>query len=167
MKFRRLHTAGAAYFFTVVTWRRTPWFDDPENVRLLGRVMREVRARRPFQTDAICVLPEHLHCVWRLPLGDPDFSTRWMLIKRAVTLAVRQRPGLADARVWQDRYWERRLRDARDHAAHCSYVHENPVRHGRVACAEDWGASSVRRFSPMHPCGEDPTRHTCMFMMSE
>jgi putative transposase len=145
MRYRRLHVPGASFFFTVVTWHRRPWFVDPDNVRLLGEVMRDVRRRRPFTTEAICVLPEHLHCVWRLPLEDPDFSTRWMLIKRAVTRAVRRRPGMADVTVWQPRYWERRLRDDRDVAAHCAYVHEKPVRHGWVRRPEDWGPSSVHR----------------------
>jgi REP element-mobilizing transposase RayT len=29
------------------------------------------------------VLPDHLHAVWTLPEGDPDFATRWRLIKSA------------------------------------------------------------------------------------
>ena len=31
--------------------------------------------------EAIVVLPDHLHCLWRLPAGDDDFPTRWRLIK--------------------------------------------------------------------------------------
>jgi len=31
------------------------------------------------------LLLDHLHCVWTLPDGDADFSTRWMMIKRAVS----------------------------------------------------------------------------------
>jgi len=23
------------------------------------------------------ILPDHLHCIWTLPYGDADFSTRW------------------------------------------------------------------------------------------
>jgi putative transposase len=45
---------------------------------------------RPFVIDAWVLLPDHLHCVWTLPDGDADFSTRWMIIKRAVSLAYRE-----------------------------------------------------------------------------
>lgn len=33
------------------------------------------------QLEAVVILPAHLHCVWTLPSGDMDFSTRWSLIK--------------------------------------------------------------------------------------
>ncbi|MDP1636813.1 MAG: hypothetical protein Q8L62_01775 [Candidatus Nitrotoga sp.] len=42
-----------------------------------------VRVARPFVIDAWVLLPDHLHCVCTLPDGDADFSTRWMMIKRA------------------------------------------------------------------------------------
>jgi len=42
---------------------------------------RRVQADRPFETFAVVLLPEHLHCVWRLPEGDDDYPTRWRLIK--------------------------------------------------------------------------------------
>jgi putative transposase len=37
--------------------------------------------RHPFAIDAIVILPEHLHDIWMLPVGDADYSTRWRLIK--------------------------------------------------------------------------------------
>ena len=37
--------------------------------------------QRPFQIDAIVILPDHIHCIWTLPENDVDFSTRWRLIK--------------------------------------------------------------------------------------
>jgi REP element-mobilizing transposase RayT len=47
----------------------------------LRAAFRQTRERHPFTTDAIVVLPDHLHAVWTLPDGDRDFSTRWRLIK--------------------------------------------------------------------------------------
>lgn len=29
------------------------------------------------------ILPDHLHCIWMLPEGGDDFSTRWRQIKAA------------------------------------------------------------------------------------
>ncbi|MGH8606621.1 MAG: hypothetical protein ACREX9_04115 [Gammaproteobacteria bacterium] len=39
--------------------------------------MRLIRAERPFQLDAMVVLPDHRHAVWTLPPNDADYSTRW------------------------------------------------------------------------------------------
>ncbi|MDO9102310.1 MAG: hypothetical protein Q7U50_08655 [Candidatus Nitrotoga sp.] len=50
-----------------------------------------VRVARPFVIDAWVLLPDHLHCVWTLPDGDADFSTRWMMIKRASSFFGLQR----------------------------------------------------------------------------
>jgi len=47
----------------------------------LRRVYTSVRERYPFETIAICVLPDHLHAIWSLPQGDTNFPLRWNLIK--------------------------------------------------------------------------------------
>jgi putative transposase len=82
---RRASVAGATYFFTVVTYRRQPILCDERIRKSLRDAIENVRVRRPFMIDAWVLLPDHLHCVWTLPQGDTDFSTRWMMIKRAVS----------------------------------------------------------------------------------
>jgi REP element-mobilizing transposase RayT len=44
---------------------------------------KTVHERNPFETIAICVLPDHLHAIWALRPGCSDFATRWSLIKSA------------------------------------------------------------------------------------
>jgi REP element-mobilizing transposase RayT len=34
------------------------------------------------------ILPDHLHCVWTLPLGDDDFTNRWRMIKQGFSKAL-------------------------------------------------------------------------------
>lgn len=43
--------------------------------------MRRVKRLYPFGIVAWVVLPDHLHCIWRLPPTDADYATRWRLIK--------------------------------------------------------------------------------------
>jgi putative transposase len=70
-------------------------------------------------------LPEHLHCLWTLPAGDADFSSRWNRIKGLLSkryLAANashadpnpshQRKG--EALIWQWRFWEHCIRDTDD-----------------------------------------------------
>ena len=81
MKYRRAKVKGGTYFFTVVTHKRVKIFAQSDNVELLRQAFRKFKKRHPFRIDAFVLLPDHLHCIWTLPQEDPDFSTRWRLIK--------------------------------------------------------------------------------------
>jgi putative transposase len=104
-----------------------------------------------FTIDAWVVLPDHLHCVWTLPSGDDDFSTRWRLIKTIFARSFAADERRSDARrrhqergIWQRRFWEHSIRDDSDFAAHVDYVHFNPVKHGYVAQVADWPYSTFK-----------------------
>jgi len=43
-------------------------------------------------------------------------------------------------------FWEHLIRDERDFAQHCDYIHHNPVRHGLCDNLRDWQFSSIHRF---------------------
>jgi putative transposase len=144
--------AGGTYFFTVTLLdRRSSLLVD--QVDLLRDVVRNERVARPFHIDAWVVLPDHMHCVWTMPDGDSDYSTRWKNIKAAFSRAlptteyrdtVRTRTGARG--IWQRRFWEHTIRDEADYAAHLDYVHLNPYKHGMVAQVRDWPYSSFHRY---------------------
>jgi putative transposase len=52
-----------------------------EHIEGFRQIYRVVQARLSFDTNAICILPDHLHAIWTLPSGDTDFSARWSQIK--------------------------------------------------------------------------------------
>jgi putative transposase len=157
--YRRPDAPGGTFFFTVVTAGRAPLLVTPLGRACLGEAWRAVRALRPFRTQAICLLPDHLHAVWTLPQGDADFSGRWRAIKVAFSRAYLRRVGDAgrpvvaasrrrrgDAGLWQRRFWEHRVRDEREMEAFIDYVHWNPVKHGLVESVPDWPWSSFHRY---------------------
>ena len=155
MHYRRDQTPAGCWFFTVVTHQRRPLLANAASVDILRQAFREVRKRHPFTIDAIVILPDHLHTLWSLPEGDNDFPTRWMLIKSRFTRSYN--PGQPAPRsssrvhkreqaIWQRRYWEHRIRDPRDYAAHFDYIHYNPVKHGHVSTPSDWPWSSIHRY---------------------
>ncbi|MEG1969759.1 MAG: transposase [Burkholderiaceae bacterium] len=138
-RYRRNFVPGGTYFFTVISARRIPFFGTESRVAALRDAVREVRVRWPFEIVAWVVLPDHLHCVWRLPPEDADYPRRWAQIKRLTG----QR--LAVLGLWQRGYWEHTIRDDKDLARHVDYVHWNPVKHGYVLRALDWPWSSFHR----------------------
>ncbi|HBG04772.1 MAG TPA: transposase [Geobacter sp.] len=160
--YRRAHD-GNTYFFTIVTYQRQPILCLEQSRGALREAIVETRKAYPFSIAAWVLLPDHLHCIWELPEGDTDYSTRWSLIKRGFTRSVRECISLPEATmsrskhrestVWQRRFWEHRIHDDRDFAAHCDYIHYNPVKHGLVSSACDWPFSTFRRMvgSGMYP----------------
>lgn len=157
--FRRAIVPDGTYFFTVALEDRRSNIL-VRHVDQLRKSYAVAQRRRPFQTLAICILPDHLHAIWTLPEDDADFPTRWSLIKsgfsraipasdaRSVSMASKREKGL-----WQRRYWEHVIRDERDMERHINYIHFNPVKHGlttrgligrTAAFIATWSAATCR-----------------------
>jgi len=65
-KNRRLFVPGGTYFFTVALQdRRSRLLTD--EIGNLRAAYQKVSEELPLETVAMCVLPDHLHCVWTLP----------------------------------------------------------------------------------------------------
>ena len=75
MQYRRDYTEGATYFFTVVMFRRLPLLSSREAVAILREAIRAEKVRRPFQIDAMAILPDHIHAIWTLPPYDADYPS--------------------------------------------------------------------------------------------
>jgi putative transposase len=67
-------------FFTVALAKRQNRLLT-ENLQGVRAAFREVKQAHPFTMEAVVILPDHLHCIWALPEGDDNFSTRWRQIK--------------------------------------------------------------------------------------
>lgn len=76
---------GGAYFFTVVTFNRLPILTSDAARGILHPAWGEVSKRMHFTTVAVCLLLEHIHCVWTLLENDQNYSVRWKEIKRLFT----------------------------------------------------------------------------------
>ncbi|MDP2853154.1 MAG: transposase [Smithellaceae bacterium] len=144
--YRRVYRPGGCYFFTVVTHGRQGILNHPDVLERLRSAFRHVRTTRPFTIDAIVVLPDHLHCLWRLPLNDHDFSIRWRLIKHYVSTGIAAPINYRHEKAfWQRRFWEHLIRNEEDWRRHMDYIHYNPVKHGYTKNVSEWPYSSFRR----------------------
>jgi putative transposase len=155
--YRRPKFCGGYYFFTVVTYKRRKILTGELARKHLRNAFEKVRLKRHFETTAICLLPDHLHCVWKLPEGDGDFSTRWSQIKRDFTTNYLREGGDDSIQtysrskhrlrgVWQKRFWEHQIRDERDLQNHIDYIHYNPVKHGLVKDVGTWPWSTYHKY---------------------
>jgi len=133
-RYRRTNTAGATYFFTVVTYRRQAILCNAPVREALRDAIVAVREQRPFTIDAWVLLPDHLHCIWTLPPDDVDFPLRWSMIKRRVSIVcaadykrtdwlTASKRKYRESTLWQRRYWEHQIRDETDFIRHVDYIH--------------------------------------------
>lgn len=155
--YRRAKTAGATYFFTVVSYRRQGILCDAPVRKAIRQAIVEVSNKSPFAIEAWVLLPDHLHCIWTLPPDDADFSSRWSRIKRMVSqecgTAYRRDDWMTPSKrkhrestIWQRRFWEHQIRDEQDFNQHMDYVHFNPVKHGLSLNVADWPYSTFHRY---------------------
>ncbi|MGZ8946169.1 MAG: REP-associated tyrosine transposase [Methylococcaceae bacterium] len=151
VNYRRNFVPGGTYFFTV-TLRMRNSRRLVESIDLLRLAFRKIREAKPFQIEAMVVLPEHLHSIWTLPPNDSDYPGRWKAIKSVFTReleksgvpVIKRKDG--SALIWQRRYWEHTIRDLNDLNQHIDYIHFNPVKHGLVTRVVDWPYSSFHRY---------------------
>ena len=150
MEYRRQYKKGAYYFFTVVTEKRQPILIG--NIDRLREAFRLCISRYPFEIEAIVILRDHLHTIWKLPEGDDDFSLRWMVIKRKFSSGLvsgelnHSKIQKREKGIWQRRFWEHQIRDEKDYEKYFHYIHYNPVKHGIVKYPSEWDYSSFKKF---------------------
>jgi putative transposase len=142
-EYKRFYQPGGHYFFTLVTHKRKSLFNIPENITHLKTAIQKVKTEYPFKLEAMVLLPDHLHCIWKLPNDSQDFSTRWRLIKRYFSMqVVAPLNHRHEKQVWQRRFWEHAIRNERDWQQHIDYIHYNPVKHGYAVSAKEWPHST-------------------------
>ncbi len=156
--YRRVWSPGGTYFFTVVTHQRRPILIEAKARRLLRQAFLHARQNAgAFRIDALCLLPDHLHCIWTLPENDCNYATRWKIIKAYFSHSYRKQGGASGALseskikkgelgIWQRRYWEHLIRDREDLYRHVDYIHYNPVKHGLVQSVGEWPWSTFHRY---------------------
>jgi len=150
--YTRWYRPGGTYFFTLnLQDRRRDLL--VRHVACLRKAFASIQSKRPFQIPATVVLPNHLHCIWTLPIDDEDFSERWSLIKAEFSRGIPRieycsasRRARRERGVWQRRFWEHLIRDQDDLNRHIDYIHYNPVKHGLVTSPRDWPYSSFHRY---------------------
>ena len=93
--YRRAYQPGGYYFFTVVTHERRKFLTGELARECLRNAWKKVKTKYPFELVAFCLLPDHIHCIWRLPEDDSDYSRRWAALKAACSSLAKTAGGEA------------------------------------------------------------------------
>lgn len=136
---------GTTVFFTVrLRERGCSLLTD--HIAAFGAAIHHTRSRRPFHVDAWVVLPDHAHAIWTMPAGDDNGAERWRVAKIAFSKSLHKCGLATDLAIWERQFRSCLVADDAQYRALVDYVHDNPVRHGLCAGAEDWRWSSLHRF---------------------
>ena len=132
----RNQKSGAAYFFTINLYDRQSDLLIT-HINELRQAYQKVQQTMSFTTDAIVILPNHIHALWTLPDNDTDYPTRIRLFKSHFTRQLsahlkhtnnRSRNRQKESGIWQRRYWEHTIQDDMDFNRHMDYIYYNPVK---------------------------------------
>ena len=123
------------------------------NISASPAAYMDVQKQYPFETVAVCVLPNHIHAIWTLPPDDADYSLRWRLIKTKFSAHFPHAENLSASKqrrhergIWQRRFYEHTVRDETDLQRCANYIHFNPVKHGLCNNVRNWAFSSFHRY---------------------
>ena len=155
--YRRYFNPGAAIFFTVITHDRRLILCTEKGRDFLRQAIQNVKKDRPFESIAFALMPEHFHCLWKLPDEDGNFSVRMACIKKMFTRLwlengedqcdiSKARKKHREKGVWQKRFWEHTIRNEDDFINHVNYIHYNPVKHNLAKCPHAWPYSTFHQW---------------------
>ncbi len=119
-----LRQSLATYALTIVTWQRRRILQTDRNASLAIATLFHHRDAGHFSLHAFVVMPDHLH-VLVTPAIDQATARCAQLIKGATSHAI-GRPSAG--KLWQDGYFDHRIRSLEDFGHQKSYIANNPTR---------------------------------------
>ena len=128
------------FFVTSVTDGRRLVLGSERSARLFIAVLQNYRAQGRFLLHEFVVMPDHFHLIIT-PAEDIALEKAMQYIKGGHAARARKQFGLQS--FWQSSFANHRIRDAADYERHRDYVHQNPVKAGLAARAEEYPYSSA------------------------
>jgi REP element-mobilizing transposase RayT len=130
------------YIFVTVKVRKPRRHLGEGDFKRLASAMSRMRPKHRFLLTAGVFLPDHGHAIIYPPY-PLTISRAMKAVKVSSMISLHQ--GRREAgELWQGRCFDRALRTVKEYLETVEYIPMNPVRPGRVKCAEEWKGSSVR-----------------------
>jgi len=133
-----------AYFLTICTAGRTPFFKDARSVDAARGHFLPTATAYGFEVVAYCFMPDHLHGLVAATRADADFKRFVAMFKQRCAFAHRRRTGTV---LWQENYYEHVLRSDENYPAIVGYILGNPLRAGLVRAVGEYPFMGSERYS--------------------
>ena len=145
-----LHQLGQSgvYFVTARTYQKAHHFRDRKRLDVLQRGLLKLAAEHGWKLEAWAMFSNHYHFIGHSPADQPTAESLAVMLKNLheeTSKWVNRLDDSAGRKVWFN-YRETRLTYQRSYFARLNYVHQNPVRHGLVAVANQYPWCSAAWF---------------------
>jgi len=136
------------YFVTAGTYRKEHYFRTPQRLDVLHRGLLTVTRDFSWEVEAWAVFSNHYHFIARSPSnsGEATSLSQMLGVLHTGTASWANRLDKTPGRkVWHN-FWETKLTYQKSYFARLNYVHQNPVKHGLVAMANQYTWCSAQWF---------------------
>jgi putative transposase len=139
-------SARGSYIVTAGTYRKAHHFRGSKRLEVLHRGLLSVAREAGWRLEAWAVFSNHYHFVGHSPdKGAGNLGQMLGQLHEKTAKWINRLDGVAGREVWHN-FWETRLTHKRSYLAKLNYVHQNPVKHGLVAVANQYPWCSARWF---------------------
>ncbi len=134
-------TGIGTYFITASAYQKTPLFQSQKIASLLIDVLYHYREQRKFLLHSFVIMPDHIHLLIT-PGTHVTLERAMQFIKGGFSFPVKKELGFG-REVWQNSFYDRRVRDALEFDQFLQYIKENPLKRGLVPDAGEYPFSSA------------------------
>ena|SRR5437773_2337763 len=141
-------SARGTYFLTAGTYQKGHYFRGSARLKVLHRGLLKVTSDFGWHLEAWAVFSNHYHFIAHSPHdedGAESLSQMLGLLHEKTAKWVNRLENVVGRKVWHN-FWETRLKHEKSYLARSNYVHQNPVRHGLVAVANQYPWCSASWF---------------------
>lgn len=121
----------ARYFITICTNARKPLLDSTSGIEAVRQALRQIHIERDINLNCGTVMPDHCHLLFTL-------GNRLTLSQSISKLKRQVRKGLNQKDIWQDNYYDHRIRPEQELEPFAKYIFLNPYRKGLIPCEQTW-----------------------------
>ncbi len=132
-------TGHGTYFITSSSFGKKCIFQTGRMASLLVEVLQHYRLARRFLLHEYVIMPDHFHT---LLTPNETLERAMQLIKGGFSFRARKELGWV-GEVWQNSFYDRRVRDAGEYVGFRKYIWNNPVKRGLVQTAEEFPYTSA------------------------
>jgi putative transposase len=133
-----------AYFLTVCTFERNPWFADDDSARNATSHLLRTSYDYGFEAIAYCFMPDHLHALVTGVRPDSDFRRFVAMFKQRSAF---DHIGRRSGRLWQEGFYERVLREDEALEGVAAHIIGNPLRAGLCDVFGDYPHLGSNRYT--------------------
>ena len=165
----KFHETEGAYFVSFATVNWIDVFTRELYFSIMTESLDHCRKNKGMEIYGYCIMPSHVHLIFRSALGDPSglmrdlkgFTSRKIMktiqdnpqeSRREWLLWMFERAGKKNSNVKEKQFWQQNnqpieIWSLKVFEQKLSYIHNNPVEVGFVTDPTDWKYSSARNYA--------------------